>query len=138
MVIIDTSIGFAEKFFAFSSKFPRIAEKALEVSILTVYKGSSSILRTITKSWIWTLIVSHKSIYHVKNSEYFCFINFVWVTKQRKQQDIYTVRWVKTRSQFVQRYIGSICLRVLTSNSMIHDTLKDHIRGGRRRFKAAY
>ena len=48
-----------KNFFGFS-KFPGIVEKALEVSILTVYKGSSSIFRTTIKSWIWTLIASQK------------------------------------------------------------------------------
>ena len=33
-----------------------------------------------------------------------------------------------THSQFVQYNIGSIGLRVVTSNSMIHDTLDDHWR----------
>ena len=117
-----------EIFCVFFSKFPRIVEKALEASILRAYKGSSSIFRTITKSWTWTLIASQKWVYRVKSSEYFCFINFVQVAKQRKQQETYAVRWERTRFQFIQCNIGSIGLRVVTSNSMIHDTLEDHSR----------
>ena len=43
-------LDWQEIFLLFFSKFPEIIEKALEVSILRVYKGSSSIFRTITKS----------------------------------------------------------------------------------------
>ena len=41
-------------------------------------------------------------------------MNFVWATKQRKQQETYAVRWARTRFQFVQCSIGSIGLRVVT------------------------
>ena len=63
-------------------------------------------------------------------------MTFVWVAKQRKQQETYTVRWARTRSQFVQYNIGSIGLRVVTSNSMILMTLWKTTKGGRRRFKS--
>ena len=46
--------------------------------------------------------------------------------KATKQQETYAVRWARTRSQFVQCNIDSIGLKVVTSNSMIHDTLEDH------------
>ena len=115
-------LGWQETFCVSFSKFHRIVEKALKASILSVYKGSLSIFRTITKSWIWTLIASHKWIHHKKSSEHVCFMNFIWLAKQRKQQETHAVRWLRTHSQFVQRNIGSIGLKVITSNSMIYDT----------------
>ena len=38
-------------------------------------------------------------------------MNFVWVAKQWKQQEVCAVRWARTRSQFVQRNIASIGLK---------------------------
>ena len=49
-------IRLARKFLRFFLNFPRIVKKVLEVSILWVYKGGTNFFRTITKSWIWTLI----------------------------------------------------------------------------------
>ena len=46
--------------------------------------------------------------------------------KATKQQETYAVPWARIHSQFIQRNIGSVGLRVITSNSMIHDTLEDH------------
>ena len=75
--MVGNNIELARNFLRFLSKFLRRVERALEVSILRLYKGSSSIFPAITESWIWTLITSQKRIYHVKNSEYFCFMNLV-------------------------------------------------------------
>ena len=55
-------------------------------------------------------------------------MNFIWLAKQRKQQETYAVWWARTPSQFVQHNIASIGLTVVTSNSIIHDTLEEQQR----------
>ena len=68
--------------------------------------------------------VDHESEMNLSCKEFQALLlhEFRFDRKQRKQQKIYAVRWARTPSQFVQRNISSIDLRVVTSNSMIHDT----------------
>ncbi len=41
-----------------------------------------------------------------RDSGCFCFMNFVWVTKERKQPTKYAARWARMYSPFVQCNTG--------------------------------